>query len=63
MMNTTDLQVGQKYRIKDSVEFKVCDRPMTYTGTETYRGVTYHAFWDNAVRLSHWIDPKDVEPA
>lgn len=62
-MDANELVVGNKYRIKDGVPLKVCAGPMTYTGTETFRGVTYHAFWDKVMRLGHWIDPGDVEPA
>ncbi len=62
-MNASDLQVGQKYRIKDTVTLKVCTGPMTYTGRELYRGVYYHAFWDAGKHLGHWINPDEVEPA
>lgn len=62
-MNASDLQVGQKYRIKDTVTLKVCTGPMTYTGVETYQDKTYHGFFDASLRLGHWINPDEVEPA
>ena len=62
-MDANELVVGNKYRIKDGVPLKVCAGPMTYTGTETFRGVTNHVFWDATMRLAHWIDPEKIEPA
>lgn len=62
-MTADELLPGERYRIKADVALKICPRPMTYTGTETYRGVTYHVFWDKTMKLGHWIDPEEVEPA
>ena len=62
-MDADTLQKGSKYKIKDSVSLKVCTRPMEYVGTQTYRGVVYHDFWDKVLRLGHWLNPDDVEPA
>lgn len=62
-MKADELVPGQSYRIKADVEIKVCQGPMTYTGTETYRGETYNNFWDATMSLAHWIDPEKIEPA
>ena len=62
-MNPDDVQVGQQYRIRDDVTLKICTGPMTYTGIETYRGEKHHGFFDARLRLGHWIDPDEVEPA
>ena len=62
-MTADELLPGERYRIKADVALKVCAGSMIYTGTETYRGVAYHNFWDPKMRLAHWIAPEEVEPA